>query len=162
MKPEQEIRAARASDQRELLRLIRAYYRFDHIRFDAKTMPRALRTLLGKKSLGRVCVAGNGARLIAYLVLTYNYDLEFAGNEGVITELYVEKSTRGLGMGRKLIDAAGVFCHKSGIGTVELQVSRDNRRARVFYKSLGFREFDRIVMAIDTGPTPSRKRKPQS
>ena len=122
-------------------------------------MPRALRTLLGKKSLGRVWVAGNGARLIAYLVLTYDYDLEFAGNEGMITELYVENSSRGSGVGRRMIDAARAFCHKSGIDTVELQVSKDNRRARSFYKALGFREFDRVVMAIDTAPSVSRIRK---
>ena len=156
------IRGARASDQGELLRLIRAYYRFDHIRFDPRAVPAALRALLRKPSLGRVWVAENGARLVAYLVLTYNYDLEFGGNEGIVTELYVEDGSRGSGLGRKLIDAAGAFCHKSGIGTIELQVSKDNRRARAFYKALGFREFDRIVMAADTAPTLSRRRKHQA
>ena len=149
----EHIRRARASDQAELLRLIRAYYRFDRIRFDPRAVPVALRTLLGKPSLGLVWVAEKEARLVAYLVLTYNYDLEFGGNEGIVTELYVENRSRGSGLGRKLIDAARAFCHKSGIGTVELQVSKNNRRARAFYKALGFRELDRIVMAIDTAPT---------
>ena len=158
----EHIRRARASDQAELLRLIRAYYRFDQIRFDPRATPTALRTLLRKPSLGRVWVAENGARLVAYLVLTYNYDLEFGGNEGIVTELYVENRSRGSGLGRKLIDAARAFCHKSGIGTVELQVSKDNRRARAFYKALGFREFDRIVMALDTAPTLSRRRTPEA
>jgi len=162
MKPERGIRPALLSDQRELLRLIGEYYRFDRIRYEPKTTPNALRMLLRKPSLGRVWVAEDGTRMVGYLVLTYNYDLEFGGDEGIVTELYVETSVRGWGIGRKLIDAARSFCHKSGIGTIELQVSKNNRRARSFYKSLGFREFDRVVMAIDTAPTVSRKRKQRS
>jgi ribosomal protein S18 acetylase RimI-like enzyme len=161
MKPEPQIRRTRVSDRPELLRLIRAYYRYDRIRFDPRTMPGALRTLLRRPSLGRVWVAAKGIGLVAYLVLTYNYDLEFGGNEGIITELYVEDGARGAGLGGKLIDAARAFCHKSGIGTVELQVSKNNRRARAFYWALGFREFDRIVMAIDTAPTAQRRRQHQ-
>jgi ribosomal protein S18 acetylase RimI-like enzyme len=162
MKPGPRIRPARLSDRRELLRLIREYYRFDHIRYEPKTIPNALRMLLRKPSLGRIWVAEDGTRMVAYLVLTYNYDLEFGGAEGIVTELYVERSVRGFGIGRKLIDAARSFCHKSGIGTIELQVSKNNRRARSFYKSLGFQEFDRVVMAIDTAPSVSRKRKQRS
>jgi len=157
MKPGSQIRPARFSDRRELLRLIRAYYRFDRIRYEAKTVPGALGALLRKPSLGQVWVAENGTRLVAYLVLTYNYDLEFGGLEGIITELYVEERARGWGIGRKLIDAAHSFCHKSGIGTIELQVSKGNRRARSFYKALGFQQFDRIVMAIYTAQPSDRK-----
>jgi len=151
-------RIARPSDLDELLGLIAAYYRFDGIRFDRKTIARALHTLLRKPALGRVWVAQGATGLVAYLVLTFNYDLEFGGLEGMITDLYVEAGWRRYGVGRQLIDLARSFCHKSGIGTLELQVTRANRRARAFYKALGFREFDRVVMAVDAAPaTTSRK-----
>jgi GNAT superfamily N-acetyltransferase len=153
------IRTARSSDLRELLRLVGAYYRFDRIRFERGTIGGALRRLLRKPALGRVWVAQGRERLVAYLVLTFNYDLEFGGLEGMITELYVEARWRRFGIGRQLIDLARSFCHKSGVGTLELQVSRDNRAARAFYQSLGFREFDRVVMAIDAAPTIPSKRK---
>lgn len=90
--------------------------------------------------------------LQGYVVLTFNYDLEFGGTEGMITELYVDARRRGSGIGRGLIEAARSFCADEGISTLELQVSRNNRAARTFYKSLGFREFDRIVMALDVTP----------
>ena len=152
------IRPARSSDLRELLRLVGAYYRFDRIRFERKTIGRALSTLLRKPALGRVWVAQGRQRLVAYLVLTFNYDLEFGGLEGIITELYVEARWRRFNIGRQLIDLARSFCHKSGVDTLELQVSRDNRNARAFYKSLGFREFDRVVMAIEAAPAIPSKR----
>ena len=156
------IRPARSSDLRELLRLVGAYYRFDRIRFESKTIAGALGTLLRKPAWGRVWVAQGHKRLVAYLVLTFNFDLEFGGLEGMITELYVEARWRRFGIGRTLIDLARAFCHKSGIDTLELQVSRDNRKARAFYKSLGFREFDRVVMAIEAAPAMPSKRDVRS
>jgi GNAT superfamily N-acetyltransferase len=162
MKLPSAIRTARSSDLEELLRLVRAYYRFDRIRFESTTIAGALSTLLRKPALGRVWVVPDGRRLVAYLVLTFNYDLEFGGLEGMITELFVEARWRRLGIGQRLIDVARTFCHKSGIATLELQVSRDNRKARAFYKSLGFREFDRVVMSIDAAPAVPPKRDAQS
>jgi ribosomal protein S18 acetylase RimI-like enzyme len=156
------IRTARSSDLHELVALVGAYYRFDRIRFESRTVAGALSTLLRKPALGRVWVAQDGKRLVAYLVLTFNYDLEFGGLEGIITELFVAARWRRLGIGQRLIDVARSFCHKSGIATLELQVSRDNRKARAFYKSLGFREFRRIVMAIDAAPAVPPKRDVRS
>ena len=158
MKLPPAIRTARSSDLDQLLRLVGAYYRFDGIRFERGRIGGALSRLLRKPALGRVWVAQDRKRLVAYLVLTFNYDLEFGGLEGMITELYVEARWRRFGFGRRLIDLARSFCHNSGIDTLELQVSRDNRKARAFYKSLGFREFDRVVMAIDTAPAMPSKR----
>ena len=158
MKLPPAIRTARSSDLDQLLRLVGAYYRFDGIRFERGRIGGALSRLLRKPALGRVWVAQDRKRLVAYLVLTFNYDLEFGGLEGMITELYVEARWRRCGFGRRLIDLARSFCHNSGIDTLELQVSRDNRKARAFYKSLGFREFDRVVMAIDAAPAMPSKR----
>ena len=158
MKLSPAIRPARSSDFRELLRLVEAYYRLDRIRFERSTTGGALSTLLRKPVLGRVWVAQGGRRLVAYLVLSFNYDLEFGGLEGMITELYVEARWRRFGLGRRLIDLARSFCHKSGIAKLELQVSRNNRKARAFYRSLGFYEFDRVVMAIDAAPALPSKR----
>ena len=135
-----------------------AYYRFDRIRFERGRIGGALSRLLRKPALGRVWVAQGRNRLVAYLVLTFNYDLEFGGLEGIITELYVEARWRRFGIGRQLIDLARSFCHKSGVDTLELQVSRENRNARAFYKSLGFREFDRVIMAIEAAPAIPSKR----
>ena len=138
--------------------MVGAYYRLDRIRFERRTIAGALGTLLHQPALGRVWVAQSRTRLVAYLVLTFNYDLEFGGLEGIITELYVEARWRRFNIGRQLIDLARSFCHKSGVDTLELQVSRDNRNARAFYKSLGFREFDRVVMAIEAARAIPSKR----
>jgi len=159
MKPTEVIRPARKSDQGALLDLIRAYYRFDRIAYDSVTVPRALGTLLRDSSLGRIWVAEKRGRLIGYAIMTFNYDLEFGGSEGLVTDLYVAARWRKRGIGRGLIDAVRAFCHEAGIGTIELQVTKDNRAARAFYASIGFREFDWVVMALNTAPNLSAARK---
>ncbi len=144
-----EIRLATKSDLAPMLPLIKAYYKFDSIDFDEHTIRRALSRLLRDDSLGRSWVADAGGLLAGYAVLTYNYDLEFGGIEGIITEFYIAPNYRRDGLGARIIATVREFCRFARIGTIELQVSRGNRAARSFYRALGFKASDRIVMSID-------------
>jgi GNAT superfamily N-acetyltransferase len=141
-----EIRAARAADHPELLRLIKAYYAFDHIRFTPRIVAPALAKLLRNKALGRVWIICDGATAIGYVVLTFNYDLEFGGTEGLVTDLYLDAAYRGSGFGRRALEVVDDYCRANGIGTVELQVENDNADAREFYRRIGFTQLSRVVM----------------
>ena len=79
------LRIARVSDAPELLRLIRTYYRFDGIRFQKSVIDAALRKLLRRRSLGRIWIMRDGVKPAGYVMLTFNYDLEFGGLEGIVT-----------------------------------------------------------------------------
>ncbi|HKV55282.1 MAG TPA: GNAT family N-acetyltransferase [Candidatus Binataceae bacterium] len=141
-----ECRLARGSDAAELMPLIRAYYRFDGIRFQSAAISAALATLLRRPSLGRVWIMRDRAMAVGYVVLTFNYDLEFGGLEGIVTDLYIRAEYRGHGLGRRALDLVRTHCRSLGIQALELQVERHNRDARQFYRRLGFRELSRIVM----------------
>jgi len=117
--------------------------------FDRRTTCRALDQLLHKKSFGRVWLVEVGHEPAGYAILTYNYDLEFGGVEGIITDLFITAPHRRMGLGAKMIEAISAYCRKNRINAIELQVTQGNRRAKEFYKALGFKQFDRIVMGID-------------
>ena len=140
---------ARLTDRAELLALIRAYYRFDHIRFNARTIAPALDKLLRSRSFGRVWIMYDGARPAGYVVLTFNFDLEFGGLEGLVTDLFVDARYRGRGLGRRALDIVDNYCRARGIGMVELQVEDENVEAQAFYRKLGFKQLSRIVMTRD-------------
>jgi ribosomal protein S18 acetylase RimI-like enzyme len=146
------IRVARAADLPHLLPLIRAYYRFDHIRFDARTARPALERLLRSPSLGRVWIMLDGSRPVGYVILTFNYDLEFDGFEGLVTDLFIKDDFRGRGLGRRALEAVDSYCGRRGIRAVELQVEASNTAARAFYKTLGFTRLERIVMIREVNP----------
>jgi ribosomal protein S18 acetylase RimI-like enzyme len=143
------IRPARLSDRAELLALIRSYYRFDHIRFNPRTIAPALDELLRSRSFGRVWIMRDGARPAGYVVLTYNFDLEFGGIEGLVTDLFVDAAYRSCGLGRRSLEVVDDYCRARGIGTVELQVENENVAAQAFYRKLGFKQLSRIVMTRD-------------
>jgi GNAT superfamily N-acetyltransferase len=147
--PRLKIRPARHSDLARILPLIEAYYTFDSIDFDARVIRPAFSRLLRDKSLGRCWVVDAAGALAGYAILTYNYDLEFGGTEGIITEFFIAPNYRREGLGASMIGTVREFCRSARIGTIELQVSRGNRRARAFYQALGFEPSDRIVMSID-------------
>ena len=141
-----DIRPARQSDHAVLMRLIRAYYRYDKIRFEAASIGRGLRKLLREPSLGRVWIAWDGARAVGYILLSFNFDLEFSGVEGYVTDLFVDEPHRAHGLGRRLMEVVFEFCRAEGLATVELQVIHHNRRALGFYQRLGFELLPRYVM----------------
>jgi GNAT superfamily N-acetyltransferase len=95
-------------------------------------------------------VIDTGAALAGYSILTYNFDLEFGGRQGILTDFFIAPRYRRKGRGRQLIEAVRSFCSSERIGTIELQVTRENRDALEFYRALGFEMLDRIVMSIES------------
>jgi ribosomal protein S18 acetylase RimI-like enzyme len=141
------VRKASPADHRALPGLIREYYRFEGIRFDAKTIAPALRKLLRDESLGCAWIIEQGRARAGYLILTFNYDLEFGGLEGIITDLFVREKYRGRGLGKQALERVNEYCRARGISAIELQVGKENRAAQVFYRKNDFRKLSRVVMA---------------
>jgi len=143
------LRKAHASDHRRLLGLIREYYRYDDIRFDPKSVGPALRKLLGDESLGCGWIIHDGSVVAGYIILTFNYDLEFGGLQGIVTDLYLREKYRGRGLGKLALDCVDEYCRARGISALEVQVEHANKAAQAFYRKLGFRKLSRIVMGRD-------------
>ena len=137
---------ARRNDLEDLIRLVRAYYRFEGIRFRQSAVA-ALRKLLAMPTLGRAWILRDRGRAIGYAILTFNFDVEFGGLEGILTDLYLQCDHRGQGLGRRLVDVACAYCRSRGVETIELQVGEGNEAAQEFYRRLGFERLSRLVMA---------------
>src|SRR5262245_22304756 len=95
------ITLARRKDLEDLIRLVRAYYRFEGIRFREGALA-ALRKLLTVPTLGRAWILRDRGCAIGYAILTFNFDVEFGGPEGILTDLYLKPGHRGQGLGRRL------------------------------------------------------------
>jgi diamine N-acetyltransferase len=151
------IRTVRTTDSADLMRLIRAYFRFDHIRFAPRAVAPALDLLLRRPSLGRMWIMCDGPKAIGYVILTFNFDLEFGGIEGLVTDLYVDAAHRKLGLGQRALEVVDDYCRAHRIGTVELQVENDNAGARAFYQRSGFTQLTRVVMTREVRPEPGSR-----
>lgn len=136
-------------DSKSVLRLATAYYRFDKIPFELPSLRRGLETLLRNPSQGQAWLMETQHKPVGYALLTYNFDLEYGGVEGMLTDLYVDKHYRNRGVGSLALYEMEDFCRERGIRAIELQVLNRNKAAETFYRKAGFRILPRKVMVMD-------------
>ena len=136
-------------DHGTLLKFIIAYYRFDKIPFQRKSLEQGLHTLLRNLSLGKAWLMECHKKAVGYAIVTYNFDLEYGGVEAMLTDLYVDKRCRNNGIGSLALYEIEDFCRERGIRTIELQVQHHNKSAETFYRKAGFRILRRKVMLLD-------------
>jgi GNAT superfamily N-acetyltransferase len=131
-----------------------AFNRADHVPWRRQRVLPALRRLLREPRLGRVVVAEGpaGDDLHGYAVGTFGYDLEFAGPDAFVTEIFVRPRYRGTGEGRRLLDAITEAMRRGGAGAIHLAVRRANRVARRLYKTAGFAPIPRLVLSKRLDP----------
>lgn len=63
------------------------------------------------------------------------------GRMGLFDELYLDESTRGLGLGQKMIDEVMSWMEGKGITRVKLHAYSWNTHAKRIYEQNGFREY---------------------
>jgi ribosomal protein S18 acetylase RimI-like enzyme len=154
---------AKLTDLKRLVQLIKRYYVFDHIAFNAKDIRSGLKTMIRDKSNGQAFLITVNEKPIGYTILTYCFDLEFGGRTALMTDLYLEPKYRRLGIGRETLQFLEQFCRARRLNALELQVERTNTAARAFYRRLSFEAHDRIPMTKRLDPRASfRLRKPNS
>lgn len=142
-------RPCKLKDHATLLRLAKAYYRTSNISYDAKALAKTLSTLLRDDSKGQAWFMENHKKPVGYALLTYNFDLERGGSEGLLIDVFVEKRFRNHGIGSLALYEIEDFCRERGIRTIELQVSHHNKGAENFYRKAGFSILERKVLLLE-------------
>ena len=146
--PPPKIRRARLSDLPELASMMAEFNRAEHIRWRPQRVLPAVRRLLRDRRLGCVLVAedGDGRELSGYAVATFGYDLEYAGPDAFLTEIFVRPRHRRTGEGRRLLRAITERMRDGGAGAIHLAVWPANRAARRLYEAAGFAPLPRLVL----------------
>lgn len=139
----------REAGEVELELLLGSMARFNHLEgivWSADRCRPALRRLLRDRSLGVVVLIVEGNARVGYAVLTWGFDLEWAGREAWLTELFLEPEVRGRGVGRAALQLLQQFAVAEGARAMHLMVREENDVARRLYRSAGFDVPGRIVL----------------
>jgi GNAT superfamily N-acetyltransferase len=142
-------RFAGAADIATLLPLMRDFYEYERLTFDAARSERLLNELIGHERLGRVILFDDHGALVGYMILTFGYSLEFGGRDALIDEFYVVPGARGSGIGTRAVAHAVEVCRSEGISNVHLEADYFNSRVHEFYQRLGFRDHQRHLMTLN-------------
>lgn len=134
------------SDIDRLLPMMRDFYKFEHLPYDAALLRKLIKKLISDEPLGRFIVFELRNELIGYMVLGFGFSLEFHGRDCLIDEFYIRPEHRSRGIGAQAVEFALGLCREEGIEAVHLEADHTNVRGHEFYKRLGFKDHPRHLM----------------
>lgn len=148
MKSELDYRAATLSDIDVLLPLMRCLQEDDpwSVPFHEEKVRETLRELIANPSAGRAFLICAGELCVGYLVLSFDFSLEFGGKNAWIDELFVQREFRNKGIGSKTVEFAGRTARECGAKVLHLEVNRGNQ-AIDLYRRCGFEDHDRYLLS---------------
>jgi GNAT superfamily N-acetyltransferase len=140
-------RQAVPTDIAALLPLMRAMQDDDpwSTPFDELTVADTVRTLLENACAGLVWLITAGTQSIGYIVICFDYSLEYGGKGAWIDEFFVAREYRGQGLGAAVMRIAEEKARESGARCLHLEVSRGNPAIEL-YRRAGFEAHDRYLM----------------
>lgn len=152
-----EILPATSEHAQDILPLMVAFNEAENIPWRPEVMVPALHRLLNDKNLGLALVAraGNRPSVVGYSLATFGYDIEFAGRDAFVTELFVDSASRGSGLGRRLLESTLEHLRQNGVNAAHLVVRPENHRARSLYGAVGFETSPRLMMTKQLIPSKS-------
>jgi GNAT superfamily N-acetyltransferase len=113
--------------------------------FHETTAHANLTELLDHPSYGLIYMAWDGGHPVAYLVICFDYSLEYRGKGAWIDELFVQASHRGQGIGSQLLDLAEQASREHHAHVLHLEVSHGNTAIEL-YRRRGFVDHERYLM----------------
>jgi len=114
--------------------------------FHEPTVRANLAELLRNSVYGVAYLVREESALIGYLVLCFDYSLEYRGKGAWIDELFVEASHRGKGIGTQLLDLAETASREHHAKFLHLEVNHGNPAVEL-YRRRGFAEHERYLMS---------------
>ena len=142
-------RTATTHDVPRLLDWMVEFNRLEHIAWSRVTGETPLRKVIDDLALGCVGVLERDRAPIGYFVLTWGYDLEWDGRDAFLTELFLDASARGRGLGRACMERVEETARTHGVRALHLVVRHDNAAALRVYEERGFFAPPRLLMTKD-------------
>ena len=119
--------------------------------FDESHVRYNLSELLQNPAYGLIYLASDANRAIAYLVICFDYSLEYRGKGAWVDELYVEPEHRQQGIGAYLLDLAESASREHGAQFLHLEMGHGNRAVEL-YRRRGFVDHNRYLMTKPLQP----------
>ena len=147
------IRPATKQDIPEILAFIRQLAEYEKLLHEVRADEATLEhSLFGPSPKAYAILAEEAGKPVGFAVYFYNFST-FLGKPGLyIEDLFVNPSSRGRGIGKKMLQYLGHKAVEEGCGRLEWWVLDWNKSAIDFYRSLGAEPMDEWTVFRVTGP----------
>ncbi len=140
------IRRATVADLAALEPMMIAFNASEGIAFDPVVARTAVDRLLVSDDVGLILIGDVSGAAIGYAVVTWGFDLEFAGRDAFLTELFVEPAHRRHHIGGALLEASLTAAVTAGAAALHLLVDPTNPPAIALYRRADFEPSHRVMM----------------
>lgn len=139
--------AASADHLHELLRMMHDMQQDDpwSCGFDEAIVRETLQELLSNPDYGRVWIIVADDETVGYIVMSFDYSLEYRGRNAWVDEFFIRPAYRGRGVGALAMDYFLEQANALGVKCVHLQVNPGNPAIEL-YRRKGFEEHERAFM----------------
>ncbi len=138
------LRRATPADLPAILPRTRALNAHEGIVVAPDALEAALRGLLAAPDLGGVWLVEDAA-VVGYAIVTFGYDLEFAGRDAWLTEFWIDEAARNAGAGAAALALLDAELRPLAVRALHLQVRPENPALRL-YQRAGFKTSPRLVL----------------
>jgi len=118
--------------------------------FDKAVVRASLAGLIENRANGLAYLAQDAAEAVGYLIVCFDYSLEYQGKGAWVDELFVARSHRGQGIGTRLLEVAEQAAAEHGAKYLHLEVSHGNPAIEL-YRRRGFVDHQRYLMTKRLG-----------
>jgi len=105
---------------------------------DREAQIRGLVSVIENDDIGDILVARNNDEVIAMVNILYTVSTALGSRVGILEDMVVSSSGRGLGVGSKLLERALEFAEEKGCRRITLLTDHDNDGVHKFYQKHGF------------------------
>ncbi len=105
---------------------------------DREAQIRGLESVIENDDVGDILVVRNNDEVIAMVNILYTVSTALGSRVGILEDMVVSSSGRGLGIGSKLLERALEFAKEKGCQRITLLSDHDNDGAHRFYQKHGF------------------------
>lgn len=141
------LRAASVGDIGYFLPMMADFNATEEIVVDPPHLEQALLELLGDAQLGRAWLVEFDQEIVGYAVLTFGYDLEFAGRDAFLTELFVRRRARRQGVASAVLRSISAEAANLGVHAIHLMVRPENGAAVALYRKAGYLSQPRMMLS---------------
>lgn len=141
------LRLAAPADIEILLALMRLLQADDpwSVPFEEAAVRPVVRHLLANPAVGLAYLVCDGDETMGYIVLCFDYSLEYGGKGAWVDEFFVKREFRGRGIGSDVLQLAEDEARKARATVLHLEVNHGNP-ALELYRRHGFEDHARYLM----------------
>jgi ribosomal protein S18 acetylase RimI-like enzyme len=129
-----------------ITKMMQQFYAIDDYSIDVDLSKKLFEEFIENENLGKSYLIYNNIEIVGYAIMTFIFSFEYKGRMAFFEELFINKSSRGLGIGKLAIDFIKQEAEKANVKMMYLEVENHNQIAQKLYLANDFVIHNRRIM----------------